>query len=227
MNIKMRICALSDIHGAWKKLHYIGQDLEAADMVVIAGDLTRHGLRKEAMEVFSTIEQYNPHILAVHGNWDRLEVQDLIDEKKYGLHGRGAIIGGIGFFGVGGSNRTPVRTPSEYNEEELYEIVQSGYRLVEHAPVKVLVSHSPPRGVRDTTFLKLHGGSTSIRDFLQESPVNICHCGHIHEACGNELLGDTMVVNSGSLRSGMYYNIFIDGTTISYEKKKARKPSKK
>ena len=50
----------------------------------------------------------------------------------------------------------------------------------------VLISHAPPRGIRDRSFLGLRGGSHSVKAFLEEHPVSLCLCGHIHEAAGIE-----------------------------------------
>jgi uncharacterized protein len=220
MSRRLTICAVSDIHGAIDKIDSIGDVLREADIVSLAGDLTRNGSRAETEEVLKTLEKYNSTIVAVHGNWDREEVQDILEDRKYTVHNRGKIIKGIGFFGVGGSTRTPMRTPGEYSEEELYEFVSAGYELISQTEVKALISHSPPRGTMDRTYLRLKGGSASIKDFIMNNEVSFCHCGHIHEACGNTLLRDTMVVNSGSLRGNCYYTIEIDGVDVTYVKKK-------
>jgi hypothetical protein len=172
--------------------------------VIVAGDLTNNGDRKSAGEILSCIEAYTDRIVAVHGNWDPDAVADLLGERGYGLHGRGRIIGGTGYFGVGGSGKTPMHMPSEYTEDELWKFLETGYTEVRSAEKIVLISHAPPRKVRDKTFLGIHAGSASISEFIQRNRVDLCITGHIHEAYGEEYLNGCYVVNSGSFRKGRY-----------------------
>ena len=110
----MRLFAISDIHGATKPIDESAPLIRKADWVVIAGDITRTKTRAEAADVIACLEQYSTRILAVHGNWDRVEVKDYLEEKGYSLHGKGRILEGIGFFGIGGSSPTPLNTATEY-----------------------------------------------------------------------------------------------------------------
>jgi len=205
----MKLFAVSDIHGATKPIEKAAPLIREADWVVIAGDITRTKTRAEAADVLACLEQYSTRILAVHGNWDRLEVMDFLDEKGYGLHGKGRILDGIGFFGMGGSSPTPMKTATEYTEEDIALILRTGYAQVREASQVLLVSHVPPRGVRDRSFLGLRGGSHSVKAFLEENPVALCLCGHIHEAAGIERFQSTLVANSGSFKKGRYLSINI------------------
>ena len=148
-------------------------------------------------------------ILAVHGNWDRLEVKIFLEEKDYSLHGKGRMLERIGFFGVGGSSPTPLNTATEYTEQEIALILHTGYEQVQAATKIVLISHAPPRGVRDRSFLGLRGGSHSVKSFLEEHPVSLCLCGHIHEAAGIERFAKTIVANAGSFKKGRYLSVEI------------------
>jgi len=157
--------------------------------------------------------------VAVHGNWDRVEVLGLLEERGYSVHGRGTVRNGIGFFGVGGSNQTPMNTASEYGEEEIAGFLEAGYRDMAGAGRVVLVSHVPPRRVRDRTFIGLRGGSRAVKAFIEKKPVDLCLTGHIHEAFGSESSSGCMVVNSGSFKKGRYSFIEI-GTTIRVDQGK-------
>ena len=205
----MKLFAISDIHGATKPIDKAAPLIREADWVVIAGDITRTKTRTEAADVIACLEQYSTRILAVHGNWDRLEVKDLLEEKGYSLHGKGRMLDGIGFFGMGGSSPTPLKTATEYTEKEIALTLQKGYEQVREASPTVLISHVPPRGVRDRSFLGLRGGSHSVKSFLEINPVNLCLCGHIHEAAGIERFCSTLVANSGSFKKGHYLSIEI------------------
>jgi uncharacterized protein len=205
----MKLFAISDIHGATKPIDEAAPLIREADWVVIAGDITRTKTRAEAAEVIACLEQYSTHILAVHGNWDKLEVKDFLEEEGYCLHEEGRLLDGIGFFGIGGSSPTPLNTATEYTEKEIALALLAGYEQVHEASQIVLISHVPPRGVRDRSFLGLRGGSHSVRAFLEEHPVNLCLCGHIHEAAGIERFHRTLVANCGSFKKGCYLSIEI------------------
>lgn len=210
----MKIFAVSDIHGAIKPIENAAPLIRDADAVVIAGDITHTKTRAEAADVVACMEQYARRILAVHGNWDRVEVKDFLEEKGYSLHGRGMILGGNSFFGVGGSSPTPLNTATEYSEEEIALTLRMGYEKVREASKIVLISHAPPRHVRDRSFIGLRGGSHSVKAFLEVNPVSLCLCGHIHEARGIERFRETVVVNTGSFKKG-HYGIIDIGADIT------------
>lgn len=212
----MKLFAISDVHGATKPIEKAAALIREADWVVIAGDITSARTRAEAVDVIACLEQYSTRILAVHGNWDRLDVNNFLEEKGYSLHGKGRVIDDIGFFGLGGSSPTPTHTATEYTEEEIALTLQTGYEQVREASQTVLISHVPPRGVRDRSFvLGLRGGSHSVKKFLEANPVNLCLCGHIHEAAGIERFCDTLVANSGSFKKGHHLTIEIGPNLVA------------
>ena len=210
----MKLFAISDIHGATKPIEAAAALIRAADGVVVSGDITRGKTRSEAEEVVACIEQYSTRILAVHGNWDRPEVMTFLEDKGYSLHGTGRTLDGTGFFGLGGSSPTPIHTATEYTEKDIDGLLRVGYQTVHEAARTVLVSHVPPRGVRDRSFLGLRGGSHSLKRFLETHPVSLCLCGHIHEAAGIERFRDTLVANAGSFKRGHYLTVEL-GHTIT------------
>ena len=211
----MKIFTISDIHGEKKYFDAAEHLITGADLVVVAGDLTKTGRRESAEEVLSCIEELNTNILAVHGNWDRTEVLDLLEQKGYSIHGRGKIIRRIGFFGVGGSGKTPMRMTSEYTEEVIRGHLIAGYSEIRNAERVVLISHSPPKKVRDSTLFGISAGSTSISEFIQKNTINLCITGHIHEAYGTEYLNHCLVVNSGAFNKGRYASIVISDTVTA------------
>jgi len=205
----MKLFAISDIHGATKPIEAAAPLICAADWIVISGDITRTKSRAEAADVIACLEQYSIHILAVHGNWDRIEVKEFLEEKGYSLHGKGRILDEIGFFGMGGSSPTPVKTATVYTEEEIALILRAGYEKVREASHVVLISHVPPRRIRDRSFIGLRGGSHSVKAFLEVNTIHLCLCGHIHEAAGIERFQNTLVANTGSFKKGHYVSVEI------------------
>lgn len=200
----MKLFIIADIHGERRYIDAAADMISAADLVVICGDLGKGGDRKSAEEMLTGIERYTGNIVGVHGNWDMSDVCSLLEGRGYSLHGRGRIIGGIGFFGVGGSSQTPMNTASEYTEDEIGQFLAAGFRQIGGASAAVLVSHAPPHRVRDRTFLGIRGGSRAIRTFIEQNRVDLCLAGHIHEAYGVERFNDCLVANSGSFKKGRY-----------------------
>lgn len=211
----MKLFAISDIHGATKPIEAAAPLIRAADWIVISGDITHTKSRAEAADVIACLEQYSIRILAVHGNWDRIEVKDFLEEKGYSLHGKGRILDEIGFFGMGGSSPTPVKTATVYTEEEIALTLQTGYEKVREASQVVLISHVPPRRVRDRSFIGLRGGSHSVKAFLEVNPISLCLCGHIHEAAGIERFQNTLVANTGSFKKGHYVSVEIGPNLVA------------
>jgi hypothetical protein len=207
----MRLFAISDIHNAVHLLREASSLMRRADWVVMAGDITTKGTRSHAAAVLEAAETSNSHILAVHGNMDTIEVVSLLEERGYSLHSHGRVISDVGFFGLGGSSPTPMDTPTEYKEDEIAEFLKRGYEQVSDAPIRVLVTHVPPRGIRDRALWFLRGGSRSVRQFIEENRVDLCITGHIHEARGIERHGRTIVANAGAFRRGCYLWVEIHG----------------
>ncbi len=205
----MKIFVMSDIHGAVRSIERASEIMARSDLILIAGDITRSKSRTEAEELIAAVERCSSRILAVHGNWDRIEVKDFLEGKDYSLHARGEMIGGIGFFGLGGSSPTPMKTATEYSEADMMRFLDRGYETVRNAEKIILLTHCPPQGVRDRTYRGLPGGSRSVRAFLETHRVDLCLCGHIHEAGGIESFHGTVVANGGTFKQGNYLNIEI------------------
>lgn len=68
---------------------------------------------------------------------------------------------------------------------------------------KVLLSHTPPVGTLDLDDGK-HKGYQVVNDLIHTYHPKWVFCGHAHDARGKEIIGDSIVVNPGSLKSGFY-----------------------
>ncbi|HTP59033.1 MAG TPA: metallophosphoesterase, partial [Spirochaetia bacterium] len=150
-------------------------------------------------------------LVAVAGNMEHEGVRRYIGEKKVDIHGRGVVIDGVGFMGLGAGTPSPFNSPWELSDGEARPLLAVGRQAIAGAPFKVLVSHSPPRGTRlDLTTLGHHVGSQAVRDFLESGAVDLCVCGHIHEAAGEDNVGETPCVNLGPFRNGKYAVLLIE-----------------
>ncbi|OGQ95366.1 MAG: hypothetical protein A2521_06905 [Deltaproteobacteria bacterium RIFOXYD12_FULL_57_12] len=213
----MRIVAFGDIHMEYGNIKKIPA-LAEADLVVITGDLTNFGGRADARQVLAAIRAINPNILALPGNLDQPEVGDLLIEEGISLHGQGRLLGNIGIFGVGGSNITPFKTPTEFSEAALTAILQDAHAQVKEAEHLILVAHPPPLNTRtDVIASGIHVGSPAVRTFIEAVQPALCLTGHIHEARGTDLLGATRIINPGMLKDGAWIEIVADVSGISAE----------
>ena len=108
------------------------------------------------------------------------------------LHGAGAEIGGVQFFGLGGGvPPTPFPWSFDLEEEEAAE------KLAGCPEGAVLVVHSPPKGYVDRALGRHLGSESILRAIEQKRPV-LAVCGHIHQAWGEEAtVGTSRVVNLG------------------------------
>lgn len=214
----MRIIAVSDVHDDLSKLSLLAQREAGADLLLVSGDLTRYGGVCRFREVLGAFGRVFPRVLAVPGNMDRPEVAPALEEDGTGLHGRSEIIGDVGLAGVGGSPPTPFGTPFELSEEELEEAFAAAAASVAGCPVRVFVSHAPPRGTAlDRVRLGVHAGSRAVRAVVERFAPDVLVCGHIHEAGGTDRLGPTQMVNPGPFARGGYARI-LTGPSISVER---------
>lgn len=63
------------------------------------------------------------------------------------------------------------------------------------AACDVLVTHEPPLGTLDLTFLRTRAGSRRALEMLTRYRPRVLACGHIHESPGIAQVGNTLVVN--------------------------------
>ena len=205
-------------------------DAETADLIILNGDLTNFGTRKDAKKVLDAIFAVNPSVLAQIGNLDNFEINGYLDEINLNLNGKARLFkGAVCLLGIGGSNRTPFKTPSEFSEEQLADLGEQAYRqgvecLAQAAhmaniriPV-ILIAHTPPFGTRlDMLTDGRHVGSTAIRAFIEKYQPDLCITGHIHEGKGIDAIGRTKIINPGMFRQGGWVDIHINTSNIEAE----------
>jgi len=215
----MKIIAFGDIHMATTEAGRI-PGMKEADLVLLTGDLTNYGGKKEARSVLDDIMKFNLNVLAQYGNLDHREVNEYLEELGINLHGQARLVQGeVCLIGVGGSNFTPFHTPSEFPEKELLRLADHAFRQgkefislaqpLHHRKIpQILISHVPPF---DTAVDRLHSGrhagSKAIRTVIEQYQPDLCITGHMHEAKGHDRIGDTPIYNHGMLRRGGWLTI--------------------
>ncbi len=214
--LAMKIVSFGDVHMATRNLARMGAALAGADLIIVSGDLTNFGGAAEARVVLDAVRAAAPRVLALSGNLDQPEVMPFLEAEGVGLHGRGAIVGGVGIFGCGGSNITPFKTPTELTEDEIHAALARGYAQVRDVRPLLMVCHTPPY---DTKCDRIVGGravgSTAARRFIEEFKPDACLSGHIHESAAIDAIGPTTIVNAGPFKDGGYIVVRADGGRLT------------
>jgi hypothetical protein len=196
----MRVFAYSDTHCDLNSLEKVKKGWKDADLIIFCGDFSR--FRRGLEEVCSKVGRIK-NLLVIPGNnetsEDIEEVCKLYDWTN--LHGRVVKIGRYKFAGCGGSTITPFSTPFELREKDFERILRP-FAGLENL---ILVTHSPPYGILDSTFASERIGSRAIREFIEREKPILNLCGHVHEHAGKEeTLGETRVINVGKLGKVIY-----------------------
>ena len=219
----MRLVCFGDIHMAVGAIERLAPVLEGADGAILTGDLTNFGDPPDAMRVVETVRAHCPTVWAVTGNLDMPWVIDTLRGEGISLHGEGRRLGDLGIFGCGGSNITPMDTPTELEEPELRAVLERGHADVATAPRRLMICHTPPFDTRlDRLMNGTPVGSPAVRAFIEAHRPDIAVVGHVHEGRGVDRIGDTLVLNAGALRDGGYVVVEDDGTRLIAKLRTAR-----
>jgi len=200
----MRILAISDLHGSIETFEHILDQNGSVDVVILPGDITHFGPAKVIESLLEIARGKGVPLLGVAGNCDTQEVDEELLRLGIGLNGRAQHLSGIGFHGVSATPPWQSRM-FHYTEEDMAEILLTGYRGLNECQSCVLVCHVPPFQTKvDRAFFGRHVGSRSVRDFIMQYQPDLVLCGHIHEARGTDRLGDSLIVNCGFGAKGYY-----------------------
>jgi Icc-related predicted phosphoesterase len=218
----MRLAAVADIH--IKKENY-EEDIrrfstvnDLADALVIAGDLTNHGLPNEMTACLRVLEQIRVPIIAVLGNHDHESGHQ--DElagrlRVAGVHlldGNCFEVGGIGFAGTkgfcGGFSPHELMPFGETGIKNFVEIadremVKLDYGLAQlHTEKKIAITHYAP--IKDTivgepeAIFPFLGSSRLERALSRHKPVLALH-GHAHKGTFSAVTQDGIPVHNVAL----------------------------
>jgi Icc-related predicted phosphoesterase len=211
----MVIAAITDIHGKIEAVDKASKVMTNSDIVVIAGDITHFGRRKDAEEVIRRVRDYNSHVYAVPGNCDYFEVGAFLSSEGISLDCRCMVVDNLALIGIGGSLPCPGKTPNESTEEEFAIKLDELKKEIPSKKMCILVSHEPPFGTLcDLTGSGAHVGSRSLRNFIMDVDPLVCFSGHIHEARGVGEIGMTKVANPGPLFHGGYAMVDINNDKV-------------
>jgi uncharacterized protein len=191
----MKLLLFSDLHADAEAARRLVERARSADVLVGAGDFAT--VRRHIRVCVDILRAVDKPAVLVAGNNETTE--ELAEACRgwtlaHVLHGTGATVGGVGFFGIGGGVPvTPFGSWSyDFTEDQARELLAS-------CPAGcVLVSHSPPKGAADVSSRGKSLGSEAVREAVLRVRPSLVVCGHIHESAGRHaMIGSTPVVNAG------------------------------
>ncbi len=199
----VRLLLVSDIHGNLSAVRRLSS--VERDVTIVAGDLADcGGSVNESLTVIEELASQGPPVVWVPGNCDSPSILEAKPPNgSFLVHGRCARVEDICFAGAGGGTFSPFSTPFEMSDEELGSVIGKALESVQEPTV--LVTHVPGYGTGlDVTFSGMSVGSRSVRRAVEARRLLLHVCGHIHEAWGVTVIGQTVSVNPGPLFEGRY-----------------------
>ena len=196
---------IGDIHeriSAVERIDGIGK----AAGVLLSGDLTNLGTRESATRIVDAVTVLNPKVYAQIGNMDTAAVDRLLTEREVNVHNTVTDLGGgVGLAAVGYSTPTPFGTPSEVDDAQICQWAHDVLEAAGNFEQVILMIHTPPRGdVVDRLPSGVHVGSPGVRALIEKFQPSVVVTGHIHEAAGDERMGQSHVLNPGNFGAGGY-----------------------
>lgn len=219
----MDLVVISDVHGDTENLLKFLEKLEnfKFDVIVCPGDFTDSinlpkGFSQAdvARLIIKELKTLKKELLTIPGNTDTPNVLKVLEDEGVSIHGKGKVMGDVGFYGFGGA-RTPFGTPFEPSDEELKGGLGEGWKEIEKAKYKVQVTHNPPVGVKlDMISSGAHVGSKVVSDFIKSHHPILSISAHIHEAKGTDRLNDTFLINAGRFPEGYFGLVNIENGSV-------------
>lgn len=187
----LKIVAFSDTHGhrPWFKI-------PDGDVLVFAGDMTRHGHLEEVRAFNEFLGGLpHPHKLVIAGNHDAcFEKQPeasraCLTNCTY-LQDEAVTIQGVKFYG---SPWQPEFRNMAFNLPR-GAALQAKWELIP-TDTDVLITHGPPWGHQDRTFLGSTVGCPNLNQRVELLHVSLHIFGHIHESHGQSINRRTVFAN--------------------------------
>ncbi|MEM4258876.1 MAG: metallophosphoesterase [Candidatus Thermoplasmatota archaeon] len=185
----MRIYAAADIHGAQYRLNLILNNIQkyAPDLMIICGDITQFGPADVATNF---LNQLPLETLALHGNIDTPDVPPAItNSKAINIDRTHITIKNQEFIGIGGDLSEPFTKTLIHRGKKTQPLNELITKKT------ILVTHVPPYGFQDTTFLGHHIGNKELKEVLETYEPFLIICGHVHEDPGYTTYKNTTIVN--------------------------------
>lgn len=182
----MKILAFSDNHASFGFSRKIIEESKGVDALLSAGDFTHFGQFWE--EFLDKIASLNLPLYLVSGNHELSSNSDFLKQasERYSfvrdLENRVILLGDTQFFGC-----------SYLDSEEGI----SFFTGLSREKTSVFVTHCPPSGCLSARNQKgQDGGSSLVREFVEEVQPDLVLCGHIHDPMEREsVIGESRIIN--------------------------------
>lgn len=209
----MKFLVISDLHGETAMLDKIDEQFKNADAVLFAGDFAKFNHAETGKPALEALAKKHDTIFSVLGNCDEpsfgkeIEAADISCEATIAWHE------GVAICGSGGGSKFTGTTPNERTDEELasdFDVVLNAGNASENGTAGnwgnlIAIMHNPPKDTEcDKIPNGVHVGSPLLRKFIEEAKPLAVVTGHIHESAGIDKIGETTVINPGSLAEGKY-----------------------
>ena len=217
----MKFLVVSDIHGELEQLEKLAPECKKADAVLFGGDFAKFEHTETAAPVLEKLCAMHENVFAVLGNCDEPDFLSAVEAKDISVQGSLSFCDGIAVCGSGGGSKFTGTTPFERTEDELV----SDYSVLDGADIGgnlILIMHNPPKDTKcDMIPNGMHVGSEKLRACIEKlRPVAVV-TGHIHESAGIDTVGDSTVINPGSLAEGKYAWLEVEKTDGAWKVQKA------
>ena len=192
MNKKLKCIAISDTHGMYRDL-----ELPDGDVLIHAGDITRHGKLSELKDYNEWLgEQPHQHKIIIAGNHDwcferqKKDSLKILTNAVY-LEDQSLTIAGYTFYG---SPWQPTFQNWAFNLQRGKEI-QKKWDLISN-DVDVLITHGPAFGLLDRIYSGENAGCENLLSKIKEINPKVHICGHIHEGYGEAICQGIKFINA-------------------------------
>ncbi|MHB8770245.1 MAG: metallophosphoesterase family protein [Syntrophales bacterium] len=181
----------------------------------------------KVLESIVSLKQ-NARVFCIPGNYDMDLKYTSLHEQDLHLHWYQ--LGQLRIAGYGGADVWTAGIPERYIVEyrggigvdERHNEMYSFFKAVKP---DIIVTHQPPYGIHDGVPSTGPSGSPTLRSFCDTNPVILALSGHIHAACGFQVMEDTVFLNpsnfgevtditAGVYEGGFFYEIEIEANRV-------------
>ena len=222
----MKGLCISDIHGNIENLKKLEDVFKSVDAVLFAGDFAECFKTETSKPVLDELIKMHDEIYAVLGNCDEPEFIEELEDAGINAERTLSYTQGFAIIGSGGGSKFTGKTPNERELTDLmddFKILDSAKDASENEdgkswPNLIIISHNPPKGEKVDSFAPgMHAGSELLTSFVLEKKPLALVTGHIHEGTAIEKIGNTLVINPGSLgEKGSYALLTVEKKGSDY-----------
>ena len=181
----------------------------------------------KVLESIISLKQ-NSRVFCLPGNYDMDLKYTSLHEQDLHLHWyqldqlRIAGYGGADVWTAGIPERYIVKYRAGIGVDEKHNEMYTFFKAVKP---DIIVTHQPPHGIHDGVPSTGPSGSPTLRSFCDSNPVILALSGHIHAACGFQVIEDTVFLNPSNFgevtditaevyEGGFFYEIEIEANRV-------------